>query len=105
MNEILGIAIAIIIGICLGVIFFGGLWWTVEKGIGSKRPGLWFFLSFLLRVSIALVGFYFVGNHHWQRMIVSLIGFVLARTLVTLLTKKRSEQNHLVKEVNHEPQS
>jgi F1F0 ATPase subunit 2 len=24
--------------VLLGVIFFGGLWWTVRKGLSSKRP-------------------------------------------------------------------
>ena len=45
----------------LGAIFFGGLWWTVRRGISSRRPALWFFGSLLLRMSIALAGFYFVG--------------------------------------------
>jgi F1F0 ATPase subunit 2 len=29
-------------GLLLGAIFFGGLWWTVRKGVSSKRPALWF---------------------------------------------------------------
>jgi F1F0 ATPase subunit 2 len=49
-------------GVLLGAIFFGGLWWTVRKGVSSKRPALCFFGSLLLRTSIALAGFYFVGR-------------------------------------------
>ena len=46
----------------LGAIFFGGLWWTVRKGVASRRPALWFLGSLLLRTSIALAGFYVVAR-------------------------------------------
>ena len=40
---------AIIPGLVLGGVFFGGLWWTVQKGFASPRPALWFLGSLLLR--------------------------------------------------------
>ena len=55
------------------MIFFGGLWWTVRKGVSSQRPALWFFGSLLLRMSIALAGFYFSARGHWQRLLVCLL--------------------------------
>ena len=61
MNEPLTLVLALVAGVVLGAIFFGGLWWTVRKGVSSKRPALWFFGSLLLRMSIALAGFYFVA--------------------------------------------
>ena len=37
MNEILALILALILsllaGVLLGTIFFGGLWWTIRKGI------------------------------------------------------------------------
>ena len=57
MNEFLSLAPALAAGLLLGAIFFGGLWWTVRKGVSSKRPALWFFGSMLLRMSIALAAF------------------------------------------------
>ncbi len=89
MNEIMSLALAVVTGILLGVIFFGGLWWTIHKGVESKRPGLWFFGSLLLRTGIALVGFYFIGNGHWERMMVCLLGFVMARIIVNKMTLRR----------------
>ena len=35
-------------GVGLGAIFFGGLWWTVRKGVSANQPALWFFASWLL---------------------------------------------------------
>ena len=57
MNEILSLVLALVTGVLLGAMFFGGLWWTVRKGVSSKQPALWFFGSLLLRTSIALAGF------------------------------------------------
>ena len=79
MNEILTLVLALAAGVLLGAIFFGGLWWTVRKGVSSERPALWFFGSLLLRMSITLAGFYFVARGHWERLLLCLLGFVMAR--------------------------
>ncbi len=62
MNETLTLVLAWAAGGGLGAIFFGGLWWTVRRGVSSQRPAFWFFCSLLLRMSIALAGFYFVSG-------------------------------------------
>jgi F1F0 ATPase subunit 2 len=85
MNETLILAVALVVGVLLGATFFGGLWWTVRKGCSSKRPAFWFFGSLLLRTSIALAGFYFIGLGSWKRLLVCLLGFVVARFIVTRL--------------------
>lgn len=71
----------------IGVMFFGGLWWTVQKALSSTRPALWFFSSWLLRMSLALTGFHLVAGGHWQRLLICLLGFVMARPVVTRLTQ------------------
>jgi len=102
MNETLSLAPALATGVLLGVMFFGGLWWTVRKGVASQRPALWFFGSLLLRMSIALAGFYFVSGGHWERLLVCLFGFVTARLIVTRLTRPPVEQrNAPAKEAIH----
>ena len=87
MNEFLSLALALAAGVLLGAIYFGGLWWTVRKGVSSQRPALWFFGSLLLRMSITLAGFYFVGREHWERWLLGLLGFVLARLVARWLTR------------------
>lgn len=102
MNEFLTLTPALAAGLLLGAIFFGGLHWTARKGISSKQPALWFFASLLLRVSIALTGFYFVGRGHWERLVVCLLGFVLARTGVTWLTRpSKNSQVRPAEETSH----
>lgn len=86
MNEAMQPALALLAGILLGALFFGGLWWTVQKGLASPRPAQWFIGSLLLRTALVLAGFYFVAGGDWKRMLACLLGFIIARVIVTRLT-------------------
>jgi F1F0 ATPase subunit 2 len=74
-------------GLLLGGVFFGGLWWTVQQGLASKRPALLFLVSLLLRTGVVLGGFYVLGGDDWLRLVVCLLGFVCARFIVSRLTR------------------
>ena len=102
-NEILPLVLASVTGVSLGAMFFGGLWWTVQKGVSSKRSAIWFFGSLGLRTSIALAGFYFIARGHWERLLVCLLGFVIARLIVTRLTRAAEKPTYLAQEAGHAP--
>lgn len=87
MNEFLPAALALPGGILIGSAFFGVLWWTVRKGAASPQPALWFFGSLMLRMPATLAGFYFIGGEHWERWLLCLVGFVIARFAVMSLTR------------------
>ena len=87
MNETFSLILAGGAGVVLGAIFFGGLWWTVRRGVLSSRPALWFLGSGLLRMSIALAGFHFVSGGQWPRLVTCLVGFIVARFAVTWLMR------------------
>ena len=103
MINFLFLALALVAGLLLGMIFFGGLWWTVHKGIFSNRPAFWFIGSRLLRMSFVLVGFYFVGRGDWQRLVACLVGFIIARLIIMRLTRTHIEHPIKAKEVGHAP--
>ncbi len=104
MNDFLFLVLALVAGHVLGVIFFGGLWWTVRRGIFAKSPALWFLGSTLLRMGMVLTGFYFVGRGNWQRLVVCLLGFIAARFIVMRLTRTPIEcGNTKSKETRHAP--
>ena len=91
-------------GVLLGSVFFGGLWWTVRKGISSRHPALLFLGSLLLRMSVILVGFYYIGRGHWERLLMCLFGFVIARFIVMRMTRLLSEsQLSSAQEASHAP--
>jgi F1F0 ATPase subunit 2 len=91
MNELLLRMLAWAAGIGLGAAYFGGLWLTVRRGLASPRPVAWFFTSMVLRMGLVLAGFYLVSGGQWDRLLLCLLGFVMARVVVTRLT--RSPEN------------
>jgi F1F0 ATPase subunit 2 len=86
MNEVLSMLFALLEGVLLGVFFFAGLWWTVGKFESSKQVALLFLGSMLLRTAVVMLGFYFILGNSWQHLLASLIGFVIARSIVTRRT-------------------
>ena len=104
MNESLILVLACLAGILLGALFFGGLWWTVRRGVSSPRPALWFLGSGLVRMSIVLAGFYFVSGGQLRRLLLCLLGFVIARVAVMWLTRSADSKPSLPpREARHAP--
>jgi F1F0 ATPase subunit 2 len=86
MSEPLSLALALMAGVLLGTLFFGGLWWTVRKGVSSGHPAAWFLGSLLLRTGLVLAGVYGVSGGQGERMLSCLLGFLVARFLVLRFT-------------------
>ncbi len=89
MNKAATLILICVAGMALGTMFFGGLWWTLRKALTAPRPALWFATSLLLRMVLALVGFYFVAAGDGQRMLACLVGFVVSRAAIARLTRPR----------------
>jgi F1F0 ATPase subunit 2 len=86
---------ALIGGALLGAVFFGGLWWTVKKGLhasnlGSIKIGTLFLSSFILRISLVVLGIFFISYGHWPRLVACLLGFIAVRILITRLQAKKT---------------
>ncbi|WP_205703877.1 ATP synthase subunit I [Candidatus Chloroploca sp. Khr17] len=101
MNEQVILVLALVTGMLLGAIFFGGLWWTAQQLVSSRQPARWFFGSLVLRTSIVLVGFYVISHGHWERMLACMLGFVIARLMVFRLTRAAETPAHVDHEANH----
>jgi len=103
MNENFYFIWAFIAGAALGILFFGGLWLTVKKTVTIKNPAILLLGSMLLRTGITLVGFYYISQGDWQRLLICLAGFIAARFIVIRFTKLiETKQMHLNKEDSHE---
>jgi F1F0 ATPase subunit 2 len=87
MNDLFVLVLALAAGLLLGAFFFGGLWWTVIRGLASPQPALWFLGSMVARMGVLLAGFILVGRDDWRRWAMCLLGTVLARLVVKRLTQ------------------
>jgi len=88
MNEIFKLVFSLGAGILVGVIFFGGLWFTVTKVVSSGKASLWLVISWLIRNGILLTAFYFVSNGQWEKLLVCLFGFFVARVVIMRYIKQ-----------------
>ncbi len=86
MDEITGFMTWILMGAggaALGLVFFGGLWLTLRRGLGSPHAALWFLGSLLVRTAVVLGGFLLVARGDWRNLVACLIGFIVARLTLT----------------------
>lgn len=77
--DLPGLALALVGGALLGLFYFGGLWWTVQRLAQSGSPGLLTLGSFFIRTLVTLAGFYLLADGQWQRLLACLAGFIAAR--------------------------
>ncbi len=82
-----GIEIALSLGggVCLGLIFFGGLRLTTRLIVTARRPVLVTLASFAVRTVVTAAGFVVIGQQTWQRYAAALAGFVLLRFMAVRL--------------------
>jgi len=82
MDEAVTLPGALIGGALLGLVFFGGLRWTVRHGVRARAPAVWFLGSILGRFGLCLGGFYLLARGDWHRLLLCLMGFLVARTFL-----------------------
>ncbi len=82
MNELLLISLSLIAGLMLGILFFGGLWWTLQNYSLSENS-LTVISSSMIRLALLMLGLYFITAGDWKRALVALSGVIIGRVLVT----------------------
>lgn len=95
MNEIIPFVLIFAEGFVLGVLFFGGLWFTVKKSVSARNPIWWIFGSFIVRTGIVLSGFYYMAQFGWQAMLLGLLGLIMARFIIMHFTKRYDAKQNL----------
>jgi F1F0 ATPase subunit 2 len=81
-GSVLPFSLAFALGLGLGLGYFGGLWWTVRQLGTARHPALWLLGSFVVRAGVSLVSFYVVLGGGAAPLMVCLLGFFVARTIL-----------------------
>ena len=76
-------------GIVLGGIFFGGLYYTTKMLPKVNKPALFMFLSISIRMTILLVGLYFIFNGEILRLITGIAGVFSAKYIIVNMVERR----------------
>ena len=83
MIEMVTVISAVLCGGLLGLMFFGGLWWTLRRMPSARQPHLLMLGSSVLRMSMALAGFYICVRVGLTALLGCLAGFVGMRLWLT----------------------
>ena len=101
-NDIFPLLPVLLGGFLLGIIFFAGLYWTVQRGMRTAHPALCFISSFLLRITITLGGIYLLTDEEWPKLLACMLGFISARFIVITITRPSPEDTEK-QEPHHAP--
>ncbi|MBF2016678.1 MAG: ATP synthase subunit I [Rivularia sp. T60_A2020_040] len=82
MNYVMHLLLALTLGFVIGVFYFSSLWVTVRQLPTTQKPILLIVGSLIGRLSIAILGFYLIMDGSWQQLLIALLGFVLARSIL-----------------------
>ncbi|MCB2148079.1 MAG: ATP synthase subunit I [Deltaproteobacteria bacterium] len=70
-------------GAFLGLFYFGGLWMTLKTTLGKPRPEYRLAASLIVRLAVALAGFWLVMRMELSLFFFTLAGFFLVRIVLT----------------------
>lgn len=87
-------AVAFLGGGLLGLCYFGGLWLTLKKILEKRWPQRWLGVSLLVRLTVALTGFWAVARTDAGAFFFAVGGFFLVRIVLTRKIESKGEGRH-----------
>jgi F1F0 ATPase subunit 2 len=76
-------AFSFIWGVLLGLFYFGGLWMTLKVMTRSNKPKSWLGISFIIRISFIMAGFWVIMKADAVSFILTLSAFLITRIILT----------------------
>ncbi|MFO8068586.1 MAG: ATP synthase subunit I [Alkalibacterium sp.] len=80
------------IGVILGIIFFGGLYWTIQKLTEVKQPGLLMIGSLIVRMAVLLSVLFYVSKSGYKGILYAMLGMFLVRVIMIFKIEKTTEK-------------
>ncbi len=84
MTELFTGLLAALGGLVLGLFYFAGLWFTLQRLPGHPHPALWVGGSFILRLAVSVGGFYLIlgPDRSLNRLGIALLAFLVVRVML-----------------------
>lgn len=83
--EPLDAALVFIVGLTLGAGYAGMLWITVRRLPRMRYPAVGLISSAALRLTLVSAGLFLLMDGRWERLLIGLAGFTVARFVATRL--------------------
>jgi len=90
MSPLAEMAACLVLGVAMGIVHFGGLWWTVNRGLQAANPAAWFVTSMVLRMALLLGCFRLILHGGWESIAACACGVLLARGAITRIVRATS---------------
>lgn len=85
--------VSFLVGLVLGVIYFGGLYYSTKKFNTVKSPALFMVISFIIRMGILVLGFYYLTKTDYKNVLLGLVGVILVRYIMIFKAKEPSSKS------------
>lgn len=90
--------ISFLIGLLIGVLYFGGLYYSTQKFNDVRSPGLFMSLSMLIRMGILLVGLYYLAQSGYKSVLIGFLGIMIIRFVSVSKVKRETSDINLERE-------
>jgi len=77
------VILSVLIGVALGLFFYGGLWFTVRRLATTPHPVLLTLGSFWIRLVVVLAAFAFLTRAGLEYVALAMASFILGRLAVS----------------------
>lgn len=81
-----------IIGVILGIIFFGGLYWTIQKLTEVRQPGFLMIVSLIFRMAVLVSVLYYVSRSGYKGILYALLGMLFVRIVMIFKIEETIEK-------------
>jgi F1F0 ATPase subunit 2 len=82
MVSALTLLIPFTLGSLIGLLYFSGLWQTVQRLPDAQSPLRTLLYSYIGRLTLTLGGFYVIMDGAWERLVSAMTGFLILRALL-----------------------
>lgn len=83
--DVIALALGLVAGVLLGLVFFGGLWWTTQRLATSSRLGLLLSVSLVVRVVVLAAGLFLLARIGGGALLLGAFGLLATRLGLTRL--------------------